>query len=101
MKYTELNPLFVLRKGEERKIKSYEVRFFFFSLFFSVVSVNMPQFHLKQGMHKAFQSEFCSCVFFIFVKFADWQQENHLISISGPSSRLDLNILTVSWLVYD
>lgn len=61
----------------------------------------MPQFHLKQGMHKAFQSEFCSCIFFIFVKFADWQQENHLISISGPSSRLDLNTLTVSWLMYD
>uniref|UniRef100_A0A8B9N8N1 Uncharacterized protein n=1 Tax=Accipiter nisus TaxID=211598 RepID=A0A8B9N8N1_9AVES len=27
----------------------------------------------------------------------DWQLQNHLISISGPNTRLDLNLLTASW----
>lgn len=63
MKSTDLNSLFVLRKGEGRKKKGPGVGFFFFP----VLSLSTCQFHLKQGMHEALQSEFCFPVFFIFV----------------------------------
>jgi len=56
----DLNSLCVLRKKGEKALG-------LLPPLPSIASVDMPQFHLKQGMHEAFQSVFCFPVVFLLV----------------------------------
>lgn len=56
----DLNSLCVLRKKGEKALG-------LLPPLPSIASVDMPQFHLKQGMHEAFQSVLFPCVFFVVV----------------------------------